>query len=61
MHDENYHGWGMEDTDLNYRLYKNGAVFRVNRNALNFHQVHPASKGRNQYELYLSLPCATHS
>jgi glycosyltransferase involved in cell wall biosynthesis len=41
LFDETYKRWGMEDTDLCYRLYLNGARFRINVNALNYHQIHP--------------------
>lgn len=39
--DERFIGWGLEDTELNYRLAKAGARFRVARAALNYHQNHP--------------------
>jgi len=43
--DENYKGWGMEDTDLAYRLHQLGARFLINEQALNYHQVHPLRAG----------------
>lgn len=39
--DEAFTGWGMEDTDLSYRLHRLGLGFSVNAEAVNFHQVHP--------------------
>lgn len=39
--DENYCGWGLEDTDFAYRLKQKGFSFAFHSNALNFHQVHP--------------------
>ncbi|MHA6484547.1 glycosyltransferase family 2 protein [Paenibacillus sp. strain BS8-2] len=39
--DENYSGWGLEDTDFAYRLKQRGFSFAFHPNALNFHQVHP--------------------
>jgi GT2 family glycosyltransferase len=38
--DEMYQGWGMEDTDYAYQLYKNGAKFQYVPGAINYHQVH---------------------
>jgi len=40
LFDENYVGWGLEDTDFAYQLYKNGYTFRLSARAENFHQVH---------------------
>ncbi|WP_158299868.1 glycosyltransferase family 2 protein [Glycomyces paridis] len=39
--DESYTGWGLEDTDLSYRLHHAGLRFRVDPAAVNHHQVHP--------------------
>lgn len=39
--DENYCGWGLEDTDFAYRLKQQGFSFAFHSKALNFHQVHP--------------------
>jgi glycosyltransferase involved in cell wall biosynthesis len=41
---EDFIGWGMEDTDLCYRLYRDGARFAVKRDAQTFHQIHPVGK-----------------
>jgi glycosyltransferase involved in cell wall biosynthesis len=39
--DESFTGWGMEDTDLSYRLHRLGLRFSVCAAAVNYHQVHP--------------------
>jgi len=39
--DTRYRGWGLEDTDLCYRLHLKGLVMRFERAAINYHQVHP--------------------
>ncbi|WP_129077308.1 glycosyltransferase family 2 protein [Anaerobacillus alkaliphilus] len=53
--DEQFTGYGFEDWDLGFRLYKEGAKFIHNGNAKAYHQEHPISKSnwqdvcRNQY------------
>ena len=39
--DESFTGWGLEDTDLSYRLHRLGLRFSVSTGAVNYHQVHP--------------------
>ncbi|MEU6860528.1 glycosyltransferase [Glycomyces sp. NPDC046736] len=39
--DEAYTGWGLEDTDLSYRLHRAGLRFRLEPAAVNHHQIHP--------------------
>ncbi|MDN3241500.1 glycosyltransferase family 2 protein [Glycomyces tritici] len=39
--DESFTGWGLEDTDLSYRLHRLGIRFSVRTEAVNHHQVHP--------------------
>jgi glycosyltransferase involved in cell wall biosynthesis len=39
--DERFTGWGLEDTELHYRMVQGGARTRVVRTALNYHQNHP--------------------
>jgi hypothetical protein len=39
--DQRYQGWGLEDTDLCYRLHLKGLTLRFERGAVNYHQVHP--------------------
>lgn len=38
--DEQFTGWGVEDTELHYRLVKAGGRTRVSRDAYNYHQNH---------------------
>lgn len=39
--DETFTGWGLEDTDLSYRLHRLGVRFSVSAEAVNYHQIHP--------------------
>lgn len=39
--DEKYQGWGVEDTDFCYSLFKQGYDIRSIDRAINYHQVHP--------------------
>jgi GT2 family glycosyltransferase len=39
--DETFTGWGLEDTDLSYRLARLGVRFSVSTAAVNYHQIHP--------------------
>ncbi|GGG18937.1 glycosyltransferase [Paenibacillus aceti] len=66
--DENFIGWGMEDTDLSYRLFRAGGEMKINRMAYNFHQYHlrenpkqiaPALRKNTLYfcEKYKELAC----
>ena len=41
LFDESFIGWGLEDTELGYRLERCGAKFVYNEAAANYHQVHP--------------------
>jgi glycosyltransferase involved in cell wall biosynthesis len=43
--DTGFRGWGVEDTDLSYRLWRAGARFRIGRAAVNYHQIHPIGTG----------------
>jgi glycosyltransferase involved in cell wall biosynthesis len=43
MFDERFLSWGLEDTDLCYRLVRAGARLEVSRPAVSYHQVHPTS------------------
>ena len=38
--EEDYNGWGMEDTDYAYKLYRKGAKFQYLPEAVNYHQMH---------------------
>lgn len=42
--EEDYNGWGMEDTDYAYKLYKMGAKFQYLPEAENYHQMHPRAE-----------------
>lgn len=44
MFDTAFKGWGMEDTELCYRLYNYGLPMRDCMTALNYHQVHPIGR-----------------
>lgn len=39
--DEGFKGWGCEDIDLGYRLYRRGCGFLLNGKAVSVHQEHP--------------------
>ncbi|OPJ56520.1 glycosyltransferase family 2 protein [Alkalithermobacter paradoxus] len=41
MFDESFRGWGAEDWELGYRLYKKGLKYIYNPDALSIHQEHP--------------------
>ncbi|TCP23794.1 glycosyl transferase family 2 [Scopulibacillus darangshiensis] len=40
---EEYDGYGWDDIEMGYRLYKSGAVFQNGRNIVTYHQEHPIS------------------
>ncbi|MFP5109872.1 glycosyltransferase family 2 protein [Neobacillus sp. C211] len=40
-YDEDFRGWGHEDIEFSYRLYKNGTEFIVDPNLTPYHQEHP--------------------
>lgn len=40
MFNESFKGWGLEDTELGYRLWKNGVSFIANNKAINYHIEH---------------------
>jgi len=48
--DETFTGWGLEDTELLYRLVKAGARTRVLKEAVNFHQTHPRDLASQKWE-----------
>lgn len=41
LFDEDFRSWGNEDTELGYRLYRAGALFCLNQNAIAIHCEHP--------------------
>lgn len=48
MFDESFSGWGLEDSELCYRLCQAGARFVVNPAAINYHQFHARSPAWRQ-------------
>jgi glycosyltransferase involved in cell wall biosynthesis len=38
--DENFSGWGHEDLELGYRLYKQGIIFQIDPGIMNYHMLH---------------------
>lgn len=44
LFDTEFKGWGMEDAELCYRLYKNGLAIRECPEAYNYHQLHPIGR-----------------
>ncbi|QNF28488.1 glycosyltransferase family 2 protein [Metabacillus elymi] len=45
--DETFIGWGFEDWELGYRLYKCGATFSYKQNVASYHQEHPVTNHHN--------------
>lgn len=43
--DENFKGWGSEDVELGYRLYKKGTRIIINNNIESYHQYHEGATG----------------
>lgn len=43
LFDESFEGWGEEDAEIAYRLFRAGVQFDVAMDALNYHQMHPRS------------------
>ncbi|WP_261132648.1 glycosyltransferase family 2 protein [Bacillus sp. Marseille-Q3570] len=41
---EEYPGYGWDDLEMGYRLYKNGAVYLSDKNLISYHQEHPVSQ-----------------
>lgn len=50
LFDESFVGWGLEDTEIGYRLHQYGATFVYNEAAANYHQVHPNDAARRWKE-----------
>jgi glycosyltransferase involved in cell wall biosynthesis len=48
MFDESYLSWGGEDIDLGYRLYRDGATFVLNREAVAIHWPHEKNREANR-------------
>ncbi|PLS17542.1 hypothetical protein CVD28_11115 [Bacillus sp. M6-12] len=47
-YDEDFQGWGMEDVDFAYRLYKIGAKFVFDHKSALYHQEHPVTPNKKQ-------------
>ncbi|GLZ01164.1 glycosyltransferase family 2 protein [Actinoplanes sp. NBRC 103695] len=47
--DETYRGWGIEDTDLGYRLHRHGLRTVFDVDAVNLHQLHPQGDGAVEF------------
>jgi len=47
--EERFTGWGLEDSELHYRLVRGGARTRVEKAAVNFHQNHPKNGGTHRW------------
>ncbi len=48
LFDENFQGWGGEDWELGYRLYRLGLDFYYQPKAVSFHQEHPYSLSKRE-------------
>lgn len=48
LFDENFKGWGVEDTDFSYQFFLKGCSFIFSKNAINYHQEHPRSPSEQQ-------------
>ena len=61
--DESFIGWGLEDTEMGYRLQQCGAKFVYNEAAANYHQVHPndAAKRWREHARNYKHFCQKHS
>ena len=62
LFDESFVGWGLEDTEIGYRLHKYRATFVYNKAAANYHQVHPndaAKRWREHAQNYIRF-CEKH-
>lgn len=46
--DETFRGWGLEDTELHYRMVMAGVGTRIERRAVNYHQNHPKTGLRRE-------------
>jgi glycosyltransferase involved in cell wall biosynthesis len=55
--DEALTGWGLEDTELHYRLVRAGASTYVCREAVNYHQNHPRNEAQLMHEWVHNALC----
>ncbi|MEX1028451.1 MAG: glycosyltransferase [Paenibacillaceae bacterium] len=49
MFNEEFKGWGLEDSELGYRLQLDGGLFVFNKNALVYHVYHSSDFNENRY------------
>ena len=60
--DEDYTGWGMEDTDFAYQLVQAGYTVQCSPKAQNFHQLHPRGPSEpEEMRKNLKIFCEKHS
>lgn len=52
--DENFQGWGSEDTDLAYRLWRQGGTFIHENDAFGIHVAHASNKNKKENQNYLN-------
>jgi glycosyltransferase involved in cell wall biosynthesis len=50
LFDESFQGWGDEDQELSYRLFRAGASFDAALEAVVYHQIHPFNREAKQKE-----------
>ena len=48
LYDHNYKGYGIEDIDFSYQLFRQGYRFVFSSQAINYHQEHPRGKMENR-------------
>lgn len=54
LFDENFIGWGSEDTDLAYRIWLKGGNFIYERDAFGIHVAHESNKNQKENQNYLN-------
>lgn len=50
LFNESFQGWGLEDTELGFRLWKNNTLFISNEKAVNYHIEHPRDLDKRKEE-----------
>ncbi|GAA0137165.1 hypothetical protein YSY43_40060 [Paenibacillus sp. YSY-4.3] len=54
MFSDGFQGWGLEDSELGYRLEQSGGMFIFNKNALVYHVHHPSEFNEARYTGWLA-------